>query len=157
MKPEAGEVTQFAEIPWSFLTSILSELVQYRHLVLSARVFTFVTITQFGFMLHAFRHSKSIFLGGCVNSWVAYQHRFLQLFGIYIKVFSQSTLFGTYILISVIFLLFLVLYQSLLYVSCVSFLEHSYSHSSHWNFLSFFFLMMDFYNFYAYVIEKFSF
>ena len=69
MKPEAissqaGEVTHFAEFPWRFLTSMLSEL--YRHLILSARVFTIVTITRFGFMLHAFIHSKSIFLGGCV-------------------------------------------------------------------------------------------
>ena len=69
MKPEAissqvGEVTKFAEFPWSFLTSILSEFVHYRHLVLSVRVFTFVTITQFGFMLHGFMHSKSIFLCG---------------------------------------------------------------------------------------------
>ena len=71
MKPEtitsqAGEVTQFAEFSWRFLNSILSELVHYWHLVLSSIVFTFVTIIQFGFMLHAFMHSKSIFLFGCV-------------------------------------------------------------------------------------------
>ena len=71
MKPEAtssqeGEVTQLTEFPWRFLPSMLSELVHYRHLVFSARVITFVTITQLGFMLHAFMHSKSIFLGACV-------------------------------------------------------------------------------------------
>ena len=49
---QAGEVTPFAEFPWRFLTSMLSELLHYRHLVLSVRVFSFVTITQFGFMLH---------------------------------------------------------------------------------------------------------
>ena len=63
---QAGEVTQLAEFPWRFLPSMLSELVHYKHLVLSARVITFVTITQLGFMLHAFMHSKSIFLGACV-------------------------------------------------------------------------------------------
>jgi len=125
MKPEAtsslsGEVTQLAEFTWRFLPSMLSELVHYRHLVFSARVITFVTITQLGFVLHTFMHFKRIFLGGCVITWVAYQHCFLQLFGIYIEVRSQSTLFGTYILVSVTFLLFLVLYQSLLYGSCVS-------------------------------------
>ena len=41
--------------------------------------------------------SKSIFLGGCVITWVAYQHCFLQLFRIYIEVRSQCTLFGAYI------------------------------------------------------------
>ena len=45
---------------------MLSELVHYNHLVLSARVSKFVTITQLCFMLHAFVHSKSIFLGACV-------------------------------------------------------------------------------------------
>ena len=71
MKPEAtssqaGEVTQLAEFPWRFLPYILSELVHYKHLVLGARVTTFVTLTQLCFMLHAFVHSKSIFLGACV-------------------------------------------------------------------------------------------
>ena len=71
MKPEAisseaGEVTQLAEFHWRFLPSILSELVHYKHLVLSARVITFVTITQLGFILYAFMHSKGIFLGACV-------------------------------------------------------------------------------------------
>ena len=70
MKPEAtssqaGEVTQLAEFPWRFVPSMLSELVHYKHLVLSERVITFVTITQLGFMLHALMHSKSIFLGAC--------------------------------------------------------------------------------------------
>ena len=63
MKPEAtssqaGEVTQLVEFPWRFLPSLLSELVHYRHLVLSA-------ITQIGFMRHAFIHSKSSFVGAC--------------------------------------------------------------------------------------------
>ena len=99
---------------------MLSELAHYRHLVFSARVITFVTITQLGFMLHAFVHYKSIFLGACAITWVAFQHPFLQLFVISIEVRSQSTLFGTYILASVTFLLSLVLHQSLLYDSCVS-------------------------------------
>ena len=129
MKPEAtssqtGSVTQ---------PSMLSELVQYRHLVLSARVITFVTITQLGLMLHTIMNFKSIFLGACVITWVAFQRPFLQLFVISIEVRSQSTLFGTYILASVTFLLSLVLRQSLLYGSCVSLLEHLYSHSWHWN------------------------
>ena len=64
-------------------------------------------------------HSKSIFLGGCVITWVAYQLPFLQLFWIYILVRSQSTLFGKYILVSVTFLLFLVLYQFLPYGSII--------------------------------------
>ena len=51
MKPkatssQAGEVTQLAELPWRFLPYMLSELVHYKHLVLSAKVITFVTITQ---------------------------------------------------------------------------------------------------------------
>ena len=67
MKPDgtssqAGEVTQLAEFPWRFLPSMLSELVYYKHLVLSERVITFVAITQLGFMLHALMHSKSAFL-----------------------------------------------------------------------------------------------
>ena len=71
MKPkatssQAGEVTQLAEFPWRFLPYMLSELVHYKHLVLGARLITFVTITQLCFMLHAFVHSKSIFLGACV-------------------------------------------------------------------------------------------
>ena len=71
MKPEAtssqaGEVTQLAEFPWRFLPSMLSELVHYKQPILSARVITFVTITQLVLMLHAFMHSKSIFLGACV-------------------------------------------------------------------------------------------
>ena len=71
MKPEAtsslsGEVTELAEFPWRFLPSMLSELVHYKHLVLSARVITFAKIIQLGFMLHAIMHSKSIFLGECV-------------------------------------------------------------------------------------------
>ena len=53
MKPVAigsqeGEVAQFAEFPWRFFTSILSELVQYRYLILSASVFTFVIIGDLG-------------------------------------------------------------------------------------------------------------
>ena len=134
---QAGEVTQLPQFPWRILPSMFSELVHYRHLVLSARVITFVTITQLRFMLHVFMHSKSIFLGTCVMTWVTFQHHSLQLFVIYIEVRSQSTLFSNYILVSGTFLLFLVLYQSLLYGSCVFFLEHLYSHSSHWNFWSF--------------------
>ena len=42
---------------------MLSELVDYKHLVLSARVNTFITIIQPGFMLHTFMHSKSKFGG----------------------------------------------------------------------------------------------
>ena len=45
---------------------MLSELMHYRHLVLSARVITFVTMAQFGFMINAFMHCKSIFLGAGV-------------------------------------------------------------------------------------------
>ena len=71
MKPEAtssqaGEVTQLTEFPWRFLPSMLFEPVRYKHLVLSERVTTFVTITQLGFMFYAFMHSKSIILGACV-------------------------------------------------------------------------------------------
>ena len=121
MKPEAtsslsDEVTQLAEFHWRFLPSILSELVHYKHLVLSARVITFVTITQLGFILYAFMHSKGIFLGACVITWVAFQCHFLRLLVISIEVCSQSTLFGTYILASVTFLLSLP--QTLLFGSC---------------------------------------
>ena len=130
---QAGEVTQLAEFPWRFLPSMLSELVHYRHLVFSARVITFVIITQLGFVLHTFMHFKRIFLGACVITWVAFQRHFFQLFLIYIEVRSQSTIFGIYILASVTFLLSLVLRQSLLYGSCVSLLEHCYSHSWHCN------------------------
>ena len=142
MKPEAtsslsGEVTQLAEFPWRFLPSMLSELVHYRHLVFSARVITFVTITQLGLVLHTFMHFKRIFLGAWVITWVPFQCPFLQLFVSSIEVRSQSTLFGTYIVASVTFLLSLVLRQSLLYDSCVYLLEHLYSHSSHLNSWSF--------------------
>ena len=94
LKPEAtsspaGEVTHLAEFPWRLLSSMVSELVRYKHLVLSERVITFVTITQLGF---------------------------LQLFVIYIEVRSQSILFGAYILASVTYLLSL--RQTLLYGSC---------------------------------------
>ena len=124
---QAGEVTQ----PWRFLPSLFSELVHYRHLALSARVIGFVTITQGGFMRHAFMHSKSIFDGACVITIIVFQRRFLQLFVIFIKV-SQDTLFGTW---SCIFCLSVCLSvcQSLLCGSCVSLLDHLYSHSSHWN------------------------
>ena len=130
MKPEAtssqaGEVTHLVEFPWRFLPSLLSEFVHYRHLVLSA-------ITQIGFMRHAFIHSKSSFDGACVITWVLFQRNFLQLFVISIEVLSQITPFGTYRLTSVTFHLSLVLRQSLL-GSCLSLLEHLYSHSSHWN------------------------
>ena len=55
MKPEAtssqvGKITQLTEFPWRSLPSMLSELVHYRHPILSARVITFVTITLLGFM-----------------------------------------------------------------------------------------------------------
>ena len=60
---QAGEVTQLPEFPWRLLLSMLSELVDYKHLVLSARVNTFITIIQPGFMLHTFMHSKSKFGG----------------------------------------------------------------------------------------------
>ena len=63
---QAGEATQLAEFPWRFLLSMLSELVHDKHLILGARVITFFTSTQLGFMLHAFMHFKSIFLGACV-------------------------------------------------------------------------------------------
>ena len=49
-------------------TYMLSELVHHKHFILSARVITFVTITQLGFMLHVCMHSKSIFLGECVST-----------------------------------------------------------------------------------------
>ena len=121
MRPEAtssqaGEVTQLSGFPWRFLPSLLSEFVHYRHLFLSARVIRFVTITQVGFMCHIFMHSKSIFVGACVITWVVFKHRFLQIFVISIEVLSQSTLFGTYRLASVTYLLSLVLCQSLFFV-----------------------------------------
>ena len=67
MKPEAtssqtGEVTQLAEFPWRFLPSMLSQLVHYRHLVLSARVITLVTITQLCFMPYTLKHLRVSFL-----------------------------------------------------------------------------------------------
>ena len=117
---QAGEVTQLARFPWRFLPSMLSELLHYRHLVLSSRVITFVTITQPGFMLYTFMHSKSIFLSAFFITWVAFQRRFLQLFVIYNEVRSQSTIFGTYILAWVTFLMSLVLCQSLCFGSRVS-------------------------------------
>ena len=60
---QAGEVTQLPEFPWMLLPSMLSELVDYKHLVLSARVNTFITIIQPSFILQAFMHSKSKFGG----------------------------------------------------------------------------------------------
>ena len=118
MKPEAissqaSEVTHLAEFPWRSLPSMLSEFVHYRHLIFSARAITFVTVTQLGFMLHTFMHSKSIFLGVCAITWV-------------------------------IFLLSVVLRQSLLYGSCVSLLEHLYSHSSNGKPRSFYFFWWTF-------------
>ena len=44
---------------------MLSQLVHYRHLILSARVITLVINTQLCFMPYALMHSKSIFLGAC--------------------------------------------------------------------------------------------
>ena len=72
-------------------------------------------------MPHALMHSKSIFLGACIITKVAFQHHFLQLFVIYIEVRSQSTHFGKFILASVTFLLssFMSVY-SLLFL-CISF------------------------------------
>ena len=71
MKPEAtssqaGEVTQLAEFPWKLWPSMLSELVHYKHQVLTARVITFDKITLLAFVLHAFMHYMSIFLSACV-------------------------------------------------------------------------------------------
>ena len=77
---------------------MLSELVHYKHLNISARVITFITITQHAFVLYAFMHSKSIFLCACVITRVAFKCPFLQLFVISIKVRSQSILFGTHVL-----------------------------------------------------------
>ena len=103
MKPEAtsslsGEVTQLAEFPWRVLPSMLSELVNYRHLFFSAWVITFVTITQLSFMFHTFMHSKSIFLGAFVITWDAFQRPFLRLFVISIEVHTcishVSSVFG---------------------------------------------------------------
>ena len=48
---QAGEIIQLAEFPWRFLSSNIYNFVYYRHLILNARVITFVTITQLGFML----------------------------------------------------------------------------------------------------------
>ena len=130
---QAGEVTQLTEFPWRFFPSILSELVYYGHLVLSERVITFVTISQLVFMLNAFMHSKSTFLGACFITWVAFHLCFLHLYVICFEVRSHSKLFGTYILAAVTFLLSLDLRQPLLYGSYVSLLEHLNSQSSHWN------------------------
>ena len=71
MKSEAtssqkGEITQLAEFPWSFLPSMLSELMHYKHLALSARVITFDKITLLAFVLHPFMHYKSTFVSACV-------------------------------------------------------------------------------------------
>jgi hypothetical protein len=96
MKPEAT-ISQ-AEFQWNILPSMLSELVHYKHLNISARVITFVTITQHAFVLYAFMHYKSIFLCSCVITQVAFKCPFLQLFVISIKVRSQSILFGTHVL-----------------------------------------------------------
>ena len=89
-------------------------------------------------------HSKSIFLGVCVITWVAFQCCFLQLFVISIEVRSQSTLLGTDILASVTFLLSLVLHQSLLCGSYVFLSDHLNSHSSHWTSWSFIFFWWTF-------------
>ena len=97
---------------------MLSELMHYKHHILSAKITTFVTITKLGLMVCAFMHSTSIFLGACIIPWVAFQFRFLQLFMISIKVHSQITLLGTYILAWVTFLLSLC--QTLLNGSCAS-------------------------------------
>ena len=108
------------EFSLRFLPSMLSELVHYKHLVLSAGVITIVTISQLAFVLHSFMHSKSIFLEACVITCVAFQHCFLQLFVISIKVRSQSNFFGTYLLSSVtikVFLFVLSLRQILVYGS----------------------------------------
>ena len=85
MKPEAtssqaGQVTHLTEFPWRFLPSMLSELMHYKHLVLSATVITFEKKNSLlAFVLYAFIHSKSIFLSACVITWVTFQRCFLQL------------------------------------------------------------------------------
>ena len=53
--------------------SMLSELVHYKHLVLSAKVITFEKNSLLAFVLHAHIHSKRIFLSACVITWVAFQ------------------------------------------------------------------------------------
>ena len=84
MKPgatssQAGQVTHLTEFPWRFLPSMLSELMHYKHLVLSAKVITFEKNSLLAFVLHAYIHSKRIFLSACVITWVTFQRRFLQL------------------------------------------------------------------------------
>ena len=45
---------------------MLSELMNSKHLVLSVKIFTLDKITLLVFLLHAFMHSKNIFLTACV-------------------------------------------------------------------------------------------
>ena len=145
-RSQAGEVSQLAQFSWRFLPSMLSELLHYRHLVLSARVITFVTITQLDFMLHAFMHSKSIFLGACVITWVTFQRCFLQLFMIYIEVRSKSTL--THIgHVSSVFSFMSVSFLWFLFISFKIFLLPLNT----LKLMIFLFILMDFYDFVAYV------
>ena len=135
IKPEVissqvSEITQLTEFPWRFLPSMLSELVHYSTLFLVqekshlshwlnlALCLPCLCIVRLFFLVHVLSHELHF---NVVSS---------SSLGIAIEVRSQSTLFGTYILTSVMFLLSLVWSQSLLYGSYVSLLEHLYSHSS---------------------------
>ena len=108
----------------TLLTFILGPVPQQNSLTFLEKLFILRLVHSMNFTLR-------------VITWVEFQCCFLQLFVISIEERSQSTLFGTYILASVTFLLSLVLCQSLLYGSCVFLLEHLYSHSSYWNSWSF--------------------
>ena len=156
MKPEAtssqaGEVTQLAVFPWRFLPSMLSELVHYRHHVLSARVITFVTLTQLGFMLHAFMHSRSIFLGACTcyhMSWIPMLFP-PALCDFYWSALSEYPFWYIHSRIGHISSVFSFRSVSSLWFLCrcilnVSLLEHLYLHSLHWNSWSFSFFWWTF-------------
>ena len=155
MKPEAtssqaDEVTQLSS--HSFLGGSCPQC--FLNLCITGTLFLVqeITISQLGFMLHAFRHSKSIFLGACIITWVSSQHCFLLLFVIYIEVRSQSTNCCTYILTLVTFLLSLVFFMVPVYLFWIFLFKLIML-----ELLIFLFLLIDFYDFQVYVFVNLSF
>ena len=160
MKPEAtssqaGEVTQLAEFPWRFLPYMLSELVHYKHLVLSARVITLVTLTQLGFMLHAFMHSRSIFLGACTcyhMSWIPMLFP-PALCDFYWSALSEYPFWYIHSRIGHVSSVFSFMSVSSLWFLCFSFRTFIFTLIA-LELLIFLFLLMDFYDFRSYVFFK---
>ena len=93
------------------------------HLILSARVITFVTIAQLCFMLHTLMHSKSIFLG-------PFQRCFLHLFVFLLKcALRVPFLVNTYLHRSHFFCL--QFHVSLFFMVLVYLFQNIYIHTHH--------------------------